>query len=48
MRLGLLPTDAPWTNGFAFGGTREGLAAAQADLTRRVPAFLVGSPGARA
>jgi hypothetical protein len=42
LRLGLLPTDAPWTNGIAFGGTREGLAAAQADLTARVPAFLTG------
>lgn len=44
MRLGLLPTDAPWTNGIAFGGTREGLAAAQADLTGRVARFLAGSP----
>ena len=40
IRLGLLPTDAPWTNGIAFGGTREGLAAAQADATKRVLAFL--------
>lgn len=40
IRLGLLPTDAPWTNGIAFGGSREGLAAAQADLTERLVAFL--------
>ena len=40
IRLGLLPTDAPWTNGIAFGGSREGLAAAQADATKRVLAFL--------
>ena len=48
IRLGLLPTDAPWTNGIAFGGTREGLARAQADATARVPAFLgtlVSTPG---
>jgi dienelactone hydrolase len=40
IRLGLLPTDAPWTNGIAFGGSREGLAHAQADATERVTAFL--------
>ena len=40
IRLGLLPTDAPWTNGIAFGGSREGLAAAQADATTRVVSFL--------
>ena len=40
IRLGLLPTDAPWTNGIAFGGSREGLATAQADATTRVLAFL--------
>ena len=39
IRLGLLPTDAPWTNGIAFGGSREGLAAAQADATSRVLSF---------
>ena len=47
IRLGLLPTDAPWTNGIAFGGSREGLAAAQADATTRVVEFLkswVGAP----
>jgi len=43
IRLGLLPTDAPWTNGIAFGGSREGLAAAQADATKRVPAFLAST-----
>jgi dienelactone hydrolase len=50
IRLGLLPTDAPWTNGIAFGGSREGLAAAQADATNRVVEFLkswVGSAVAR-
>lgn len=40
IRLGFLPTDAPWTNGIAFGGSREGLAAAQADATSRVVNFL--------
>jgi hypothetical protein len=40
IRLGFLPTDAPWTNGIAFGGSREGLAAAQADATSRVVSFL--------
>ena len=43
LRLGLLPTDAPWTNGIAFGGTRDGLAAAQADLTGRVVRFLTSA-----
>lgn len=40
IRLGLLPTDAPWTNGIAFGGSREGLAKAQADATTGVLRFL--------
>ncbi len=40
IRLGVLPTDAPWTNGIAFGGTRKGLAHAQADATTRVLQFL--------
>ncbi|PVZ07934.1 acyl-CoA thioester hydrolase/bile acid acetyltransferase-like protein [Actinomycetospora cinnamomea] len=40
IRLGTFPTDAPWTGGIAFGGTRAGLAAAQRDVTERVPAFL--------
>ena len=43
IRLGLLPTDSPWTNGIAFGGTREGLAHAQSDATGRVLEFL-GAP----
>ena len=50
IRLWLLPTDAPWTNGIAFGGSREGLAAAQADATTRVVEFLkswVGTAAAR-
>jgi alpha-beta hydrolase superfamily lysophospholipase len=49
IRLGTLPTDAPWTGGIAFGGTRAGLAAAQRDATERVPAFLVrvAAPSAR-
>ncbi|MDF2975944.1 MAG: Acyl-coenzyme thioesterase 6 [Actinomycetospora sp.] len=40
IRLGTLPTDAAWNGGIAFGGTRAGLAAAQHDVTERVPAFL--------
>ncbi|GLZ44535.1 hypothetical protein Acsp06_07200 [Actinomycetospora sp. NBRC 106375] len=40
LRLGTLPTDAPWHDGIAFGGTRAGQAAAQRDATDRVPAFL--------
>jgi hypothetical protein len=40
IRLGTMPTDAPWSGGIAFGGTRDGLAAAQRDVTERVPAFL--------
>ena len=40
IRLGTFPTDAAWTGGTAFGGTRAGLAAAQRDATERVPAFL--------
>ncbi len=40
VRFGVLPTDAPWTGGIMLGGTREGLAAAQADATRRVLGFL--------
>jgi hypothetical protein len=40
IRLGTLPTDAPWSGGIAFGGTRAGLAAAQRDVTDRIPAFL--------
>lgn len=48
IRLGLLPTDAAWTNGIAFGGSREGLAQAQADATTRVAAFLGARAGAAA
>ncbi|WP_433783606.1 acyl-CoA thioester hydrolase/BAAT C-terminal domain-containing protein [Actinomycetospora sp. CA-101289] len=40
IRLGALPTDAPWSGGIAFGGSRAGQAAAQRDVTERVPAFL--------
>jgi hypothetical protein len=40
IRLGALPTDAQWTSGSALGGTRDGQAAAQHDVTRLVPAFL--------
>ncbi len=40
IRLGVLPTDAPWTNGIAFGGSREGLAHAQRDATARVLEFI--------
>lgn len=47
IRLGTLPTDAPWSSGMAFGGTRTGLAAAQRDLTDRVPAFLQQFAGAQ-
>lgn len=39
LRLGLLPTDVDQTGGIALGGTRDGIAAAQADATRRVLAF---------
>jgi dienelactone hydrolase len=40
MRLGCLPTDVAATGGIALGGTRPGIAAAQADATTRVLAFL--------
>ena len=36
----MLPTDAPWTGGIAFGGTREGTAAAQRGATATVLEFL--------
>jgi len=48
IRLGLLPTDAAWTNGIAFGGSREGLALAQADATARVARFVGARAGAAA
>ena len=38
-RLGCLPTDVNETGGIALGGTREGIAAAQADTTERVLDF---------
>ncbi|MDN5931812.1 MAG: hypothetical protein L0I24_12250 [Pseudonocardia sp.] len=37
IRLGLFPTDAPWTGGVAFGGDRAGLADAQRLATARGP-----------
>jgi BAAT / Acyl-CoA thioester hydrolase C terminal/Acyl-CoA thioester hydrolase/BAAT N-terminal region len=40
IRLGVLPTDAPWTGGIAFGGTREGTAGAQRGVTATVLEFL--------
>jgi pimeloyl-ACP methyl ester carboxylesterase len=40
IRLGIFPTDAQWTNGISFGGTREGQAAVQRDATGRVLSFL--------
>lgn len=39
IRLGCLPTDVTSTDGIALGGTREGIAAAQADATSRVLQF---------
>jgi alpha-beta hydrolase superfamily lysophospholipase len=45
IRLGLLPTDAPWTSGIALGGEPAAQAAAQADATRRAIAFLARTPG---
>jgi hypothetical protein len=40
IRLGVLPTDAPWTGAIAFAGTREGTAAAQRGVTATVLEFL--------
>jgi hypothetical protein len=40
IRLGTLPTDAPWTGGIALGGERAGQAAADRDTTARVLRFL--------
>jgi dienelactone hydrolase len=48
IRFGLLPTDAPWTSGIAFGGTRAAQAAAQADATRRLLEFLGAAVTSRA
>jgi dienelactone hydrolase len=40
LRHPVLPTTASWTSGIAFGGTPEGLAAAQADSFPRILEFL--------
>ena len=40
LRLGSLPADALWTGGIAFGGSREGHAAAERELWPAVSAFL--------
>lgn len=40
VRHPVLPTTASWTAGIAFGGTPEGLAAAQADSFPRIVQFL--------
>ena len=40
LRLGCMPTDVTATSGIALGGTRVGIAAAQADATTRVLEFL--------
>jgi fermentation-respiration switch protein FrsA (DUF1100 family) len=40
LRHPVLPTTASWTAGIAFGGTPEGLAAAQADSFPRIVSFL--------
>ena len=40
IRLGTMPTDAPWTGGIALGGERAGQAAADRDATARVLRFL--------
>ena len=48
IRCALLPTEAPWSGGIAFGGTRPGLAAAQKEATDLVTAFLVQYTGVAA
>lgn len=40
IRMPYIPTDVAWTGGIAFGGTAEGLAAAQADAGPRILQFL--------
>ena len=45
LRFALLPTDASWSGGIAFGGTRPGLAAAQKEATDLATAFLVQYTG---
>ena len=46
IRLGLLATTVSSSSGIAFGGTPAGLAAAQADATARILAFLARTTGA--
>lgn len=38
-----MPTDVSSTSGIALGGTREGIAAAQADGTARILAFFAAN-----
>ena len=45
LRMGYLPTDIAWSAPVAFGGTRPGTAAAQADLGPRVLEFLAAHAG---
>jgi dienelactone hydrolase len=45
LRLGRMPSDVTTTGGIALGGTREGIAAAQADATRRVFDFFARTLG---
>lgn len=40
IRMPLIPTAGLWTDGIAFGGTPEGLGAAQRDASRRILDFL--------
>jgi Acyl-CoA thioester hydrolase/BAAT N-terminal region/BAAT / Acyl-CoA thioester hydrolase C terminal len=46
IRLGLWPTTAQHTSGIGLGGTAEGLAAAQADVTPRIVQAMTGAPDA--
>jgi hypothetical protein len=48
LRFALLPTEAPWSGGIAFGGTAAGLAAAQHEATDLATAYLVQYTGASA
>jgi dienelactone hydrolase len=45
LRLGCMPTDVTATSGIALGGTRVGIAAAQADATTRVLEFFRSTLG---
>jgi BAAT / Acyl-CoA thioester hydrolase C terminal/Acyl-CoA thioester hydrolase/BAAT N-terminal region len=45
IRLAVLPTDAPWTGGIAFGGTPAGAAAAQRAAIPTVLEFLADITG---